>query len=181
MRTHFLFAAAALIAATPALGAVTVVGNSSARGCYEAAESRTVAGPETIRSCDMALQDVLSSEDRVATLVNRGILKARAGNLNEAIADYDEALSRDPNQAEAYLNKGFALLNVPEAERQAKPMFDTALEKKTRRPELAYYGRAVAHELTGEVRAAYRDYRQASALNPKWRQPKADLARFKVN
>ena len=60
-------------------------------------------------------------------------------------------------------------------------MFDSALEKKTRRPELAYYGRAVAHELTGEVRAAYRDYRQASRLDPKWRQPKADLARFKVN
>jgi tetratricopeptide (TPR) repeat protein len=181
MRTHFLFAAAGLIAATPALGAVTVIGSSSARSCYEAAEARSVASPEAIRSCDVALQEALSHEDTVATLVNRGILKARAGAVAQAIADYDEALDRDPDQAEAYLNKGFALLHVPEAERQAKPMFDTALEKKTRRPELAYYGRAVAHEMTGEVRAAYRDYRQASRLDPKWRQPKADLARFKVN
>jgi tetratricopeptide (TPR) repeat protein len=181
VRTHFLFAAAALIAATPAFAAVTVIGGTSARSCYEAAEARSMATPEAIRSCDVALQEALSRDDTVATLVNRGILKARAGDVARAIADYDEALSRDPNEPEAYLNKGFALLHLPEAEQQAKPMFDFALEKKTRRPELAYYGRAVAHELTGEVRAAYRDYRQASRLDPKWRQPKADLARFKVN
>jgi hypothetical protein len=60
-------------------------------------------------------------------------------------------------------------------------MFDTAIAKKTRRPELAYYGRAVAHELAGQVRAAYQDYRQASRLDPKWRQPKLELARFRVN
>ncbi len=59
-------------------------------------------------------------------------------------------------------------------------MFDTALEKKTRRPELAYYGRAVANELTGQVRAAYEDYRQASRLDPNWKDPKAELARFSV-
>ena len=117
----------------------------------------------------------------VATLVNRGILKARLGNVDEAIADYDAALSRDPDEPEAYLNKGFALLHLSEAEQQAKPMFDTALAKKTRRPELAYYGRAVAHELTGEVCAAYHDYRQASRIDPKWRDPKTELARFKVN
>ena len=78
MRSHFLFAAAALLAATPAFGAVTAIGNSAARSCYEAAEARSMAGPEVIRSCDAALADALSHEDQVATLVNRGILKARA-------------------------------------------------------------------------------------------------------
>jgi tetratricopeptide (TPR) repeat protein len=181
MGSRFLFAVAAILAASPAAGAVTVLGNSSARLCYEAAESHSSANISLIRTCDEAMRDEgLSQYDRVATLINRGILKARLGNLDEAIVDYDAALRSDPNEPEAYLNKGFALLHLPDAAQQARPMFDSALAKKTRRPELAYYGRAVANELSGEVRAAYEDYRQASLLDPKWQDPKADLARFQV-
>lgn len=182
MRSNFLFAAAALLVATPALAAVSVIGNSAARSCFLAAESRSAASMGVLQFCDDALhREALSDDEMVATFVNRGILKARMGNLDEAILDYDAALSRDPDEPEAYLNKGFALLHLSESAEQAKPMFDTAIAKKTRRPELAYYGRAVAHELAGEVRAAYHDYQQASRLNPKWRQPKEELARFRVN
>jgi tetratricopeptide (TPR) repeat protein len=181
MGSKFLFAAAALLVASPAVGAVTVLGNSSARLCYEAAESRSNPHFNVIRTCDQAMRDeALSDYDRVATLVNRGILKARLGKVDDAIVDYDAALNRDPNEAEAYLNKGFALLHLSDAADQARPMFDSALQKKTRRPELAYYGRAVANELSGQVRAAYEDYRQASLLDPSWKDPKADLARFSV-
>ena len=177
----FLFVAAALLAASPGAAAVTVLGNSSARLCYEAAESRGSPTAGMLRTCDEAMRaDALSDYERVATLVNRGILKARLGRIDDAILDYDAALSRDPGEAEAYLNKGFALLHLDDSAQQARPMFDSALAKKTRRPELAYYGRAVANELSGEVRAAYQDYRQASLLDPKWRDPKADLARFSV-
>ena len=181
MRSKFLFAAAAVLAASPAAAAVTVLGNSSARLCYEAAEARGSTSISMIRTCDQAMREEgLSEYDRVATLVNRGILKARLGKVDDAIVDYDAALDSDPNEAEAYLNKGFALLHLPDAAQQARPMFDTALAKRTRRPELAYYGRAVANELTGQVRAAYEDYQQASRLDPTWKDPKADLARFQV-
>lgn len=177
----FLFAAAVLLAASPAAAAVTVLGNSSARLCYEAAESRSSPTATALRTCDEAMRaDALSDYERVATLVNRGILKARLGRIDDAILDYDAALSRDPGEPEAYLNKGFALLHLENSAQQARPMFDSALAKKTRRPELAYYGRAVANELSGEVRAAYQDYRQASLLDPKWRDPKEELARFRV-
>ena len=180
MRSNFLFAAAALLVASPAAGAVTVLGNSSARLCFEAAESRATPSMSLIHTCDQAMRDEnLSGYDRVATLINRGILKARLGKVQDAIVDYDAALDSDPNEPEAYLNKGFALLRLSDAE-PARPLFDSALAKKTRRPELAYYGRAVANELTGQVRAAYEDYRQASLLDPKWKDPKADLARFSV-
>ena len=182
MRSHFLFAAAALLAATPATGAVTVMGNSAARSCYLAAEARTLPTPDTIRFCDVALgREVLTDQEVAATFVNRGILKARLGHLDDAISDYDAALSRNPNEPEAYLNKGFALLHLSDSGQEAKPLFDSALEKKTRRPQLAYYGRGVAHELAGQVRAAYRDYRQASLIDPKWSEPKTELARFMVD
>jgi tetratricopeptide (TPR) repeat protein len=182
MRSNFLFAAAALLVATPAIGAVSVIGNSAARSCYLAAESRSAPSLGVVQFCDEALhREPLTDNELVATYVNRGILKARLGNLDAAVSDYDAALRRDPDEPEAYLNKGFALLRLSPSGEQAKPLFDSALAKKTRRPELAYYGRAVAHELAGEVGAAYRDYRQASRLDPKWRQPKEDLARFRVN
>ena len=182
MRSNFLFAAAALLVATPAFGAVSVLGNSAARSCYLAAESRSAPSQDVLRFCDDALhRGALNDEELVATFVNRGILKARLGNIDSAIVDYDAALGRDPDEPEAYLNKGFALLNLSDSGDRAKPLFDTALAKKTRRPELAYYGRAVAHEMSGQVRAAYMDYRQASRIDPKWRQPRMELARFRVN
>jgi tetratricopeptide (TPR) repeat protein len=175
----FLAGTAATLA-VPALAAVTVVGSSSARLCYEAAESDlTSAG--RIRYCDQALaQDALSRHDLVATHVNRGILLMRGGRLDAAIADFDRAIARDEGQAEAYLNKGVAMLKVPAGFADALPLFTTALEKKTRRPEIAYYGRAIAHEMTGDIRAAYRDYKLASSHSPSWDQPKVELSRFKV-
>lgn len=181
MRSQFLLAAAALLAASPATAAVTSLGSSSARLCFEAAESRGIPTFDVIRTCDQAMRDEgLNGYDRVATLINRGILKARLGHLEAAIVDYDAALDQDPDEAEAYLNKGFALLRLSDAAENARPLFDSALAKRTRRPELAYYGRAVANELSGQVRAAYEDYRQASRLDPSWKDPKADLARFSV-
>jgi tetratricopeptide (TPR) repeat protein len=182
MRSRFLFAAAALLAATPAFGAVSVHGNSAARSCYLAAEARGTPTADALRFCDEALvREGLTDEESAATFVNRGILKARLGHRDEAISDYDAALGRNPDEPEAYLNKGFALLHLSESGEGAKPLFDTALAKKTRRPHLAYYGRGVAHELAGQVRAAYQDYRQASRLDPKWREPQAELARFRVD
>jgi Flp pilus assembly protein TadD len=116
----------------------------------------------------------------VATHVNRGILKLRKGSVDGAIADFDRAIALDSGEAEAYLNKGMALLRLPGSGEQAVGLFDTALAKKTRKPAFAYYGRAIAHELNGRIPDAYRDYRQASALEPKWRDPRNELARFTV-
>jgi tetratricopeptide (TPR) repeat protein len=73
-----------------------------------------------------------------------------------------------------------AVLRMPEGEDQAVGLFDAALSKKTRKPAIAYYGRAVANELNGRIKEAYRDYRQANLIDPKWREPKTELARFTV-
>ena len=177
---YILLTAGLALSAAPAHAAVTVVGSTFARTCYDAAESR-FAGTEAISDCDQALrQENLTGYDRVATHVNRGILKLRGGAVDAAIADFDRAIDLDPGEAEAYLNKGMAVLRLPEGEDQAIGLFDAAIQKKTRRPAIAYYGRAVANELNGRIREAYRDYRQASAMDPKSRQPKAELARFTV-
>ncbi|MDB5691480.1 MAG: tetratricopeptide repeat protein [Alphaproteobacteria bacterium] len=176
-----LIAAALAASAVPAVAAVTVLGSTSARLCFEAADARLTPSRESINRCDQALrEDNLSDYDSVATYVNRGILRLRMGSYDIAIADFDTALGRDPDQPEAYLNKGIALLRKPDGWAQAVPLFDTALAKRTRRPALAYYGRGVANELGGHVKEAYLDYREASRIEPRWRDPQVELTRFTV-
>lgn len=175
-----LVSAVCLALAGPASGAVTVFGTSSARLCYEAAEFGTgnAAGLEL---CDRALsEDSLIRKERVATFVNRGILKLRGGRVDASIADFEEAMTLDPSEPEAHLNKGMALLRLGGRSDEATALFDAALTHKTRRPALAHYGRAIAHEAAGRVSAAWRDYRQASLLEPEWADPKTELARFTV-
>lgn len=178
---NFLFALTAAAIAVPAGAAVTVLGSSSARMCYLSAESRTRPLLTDVYECDLALQTALSDADRVATYVNRGILKLRLGRVDGAVADFGEAIRRDPEEAEAYLNKGMAALRRDkDGWEEAVSMFDEAIAKQTRRPELAYYGRAVANEMGGRIKAAYLDYKKANALAPEWREPKTELARFTV-
>ena len=178
---RIIIAAALAAAAVPAGAAVTVLGSTSARMCFEAADSHATQSREGITYCDQALaEENLSNYDTAATYVNRGILKMRVGDNDGAISDYDAALRSDSQQAEAYLNKAVAVLHKPEGWAQAVPLFDAALEKKTRRPELAYYGRGVANELGGNIKQAYFDYREASRIAPHWREPQAELTRFSV-
>ena len=181
MRMHYFLvpaAAVAAAAASPAIANITVLGNTLARSCFEAAQSNRDY-MDGLRHCDQALQESLFDGDRVATLVNRGILRMRVGNLDGAIGDFDEAIERDPGQAEAYLNKGWALLRR-DGWNDAVPLFTTALEKRTIRPAIAHLGRGMAYETGGKLKLAYRDYREASALAPTWSRPKDELSRFQV-
>lgn len=175
----FFVFTAGLSIAFPAAAGITVIGSSSARICYEAAEKDTWPSSEDMQRCNDALMEALSYHDEVATYVNRGILHYRLGSIAASLRDFDRAIALDPDQAEAYLNKASALYKGGQVQ-AALPLFSVALEKKTKRPELAYYGRAVAHEDLGEVALAYHDYRRASEANPHWTVPRADLARFVV-
>lgn len=178
-----LFALIAAGAALPAAAGILVIGNSAARLCYEAAESENAASSTAIARCDEALRgDIpLTRYEVVATHVNRGILKLRREDFSEAMADFDRAIELDESEPESYINKGFTLLRMHESEWQTPlALFDQGLALKTRRPAIAYFGRAVANERAGRLRQAYDDYRQASALAPRWEHPKVELTRFSV-
>ena len=179
-KIRFLAAALVAVTALPAAAAVTVIGSSSARLCFEAADSPMHPSASDLRRCDEAFLDgTMSRRDEVATHVNRGILRLRRNAVPEAIADFDAAIALDPQQPEAYLNKGAALIRQNDPA-EALRLFTVALDYDTRRPEIAHYGRAIANEELGNVRAAYLDYRRASELDPDWDQPRAELRRFSV-
>ena len=179
-RSVYVLAAVLAASSVPALGAVTVIGNSNARMCFEAADSPVQPTARDVRMCDEAFTaEALSRHDTVATHVNRGILRLRRNQIDDAIADFDRAIALDPNQPESYLNKGTALLRMNNAS-DAIGLFTVALEHDTRHPAIAHYGRAIANEEVGNVREAYNDYRRASELDPDWSEPRTELRRFRV-
>ena len=179
-RNKLVLAALLAAVAAPASAAVFVIGNTDARLCFEAADSPLMPQFRHVRNCDEALlHEALTDHDRVATHVNRGILRLRRNLVDEAVADFDRAIQLDPEQPEAYLNKGAALIRRQNPA-EALQLFTISLERHTRRPAVAHYGRAVANEALGNLAAAYRDYRRASELDPDWEDPRAELTRFRV-
>lgn len=186
---HLLNAAAGAAALAAALaqptsgsssGSVTVIGSSSARMCYEAAESALTTRNQEISYCDQALAEGrLIQSDLVATHINRGILRQRRSDYDGAVADFERARAIDPGYPETYLNHGALLLRREQAG-PARDMFTAAIERRTRRPALAHYGRGIANETLGDLRAAYNDYRRATELAPDWRDPQVELRRFRV-
>jgi tetratricopeptide (TPR) repeat protein len=180
MRMFPCLAAAALLIPGAASASSMVIGSGLARMCYEAADAER-ATPGTLDVCNRALSDEpLSYEDEVATFVNRGIIRARMSDFSGALSDYDRAIRLDPGEPEAYLNKGALVLKEQHDWRQARDLFDAVLEHHTRRPEFAYFGRAISNELAGDFAGAMADYQKASELAPNWEQPKKELTRFSV-
>ncbi len=177
--------ASALLTATAWAGAAqaaaTILGGSSAgRDCYLAAETRRETRG-SLAVCNRALEgDALSRRDRAATLVNRGIIHMQARDLESAVSDYRAAIALEQNLAEAHLNLGIAMLHRGGQDQAAIDTLTRALEMKPARPEVAFYTRAVAHEMLGNVREAFEDYTAAAAAAPQWKEPAEQLKRFSV-
>lgn len=173
---------AALVAALPTAShaAISVFGGGLGRDCYLAAEMAR-GGRAGLEICDKALADeAMSVTDRAATLVNRGIVKMQAKDLTAAIVDFDTAIRARPGTAEAYVNKGIALIHLGGRDRDAVDLLTQGIAKNPTRPEIAYYVRGIANEQLGATREAFEDYSRAASLKPEWAEPAAQLARFSV-
>ncbi len=166
-------------AAIPATASIVTVGGSFARTCYQAAEARA-ANDANITACDRALaEQTLSDRDRLATHVNRGILRMVRNDLAGSRWDYDRAAALDPNEPEVWLNLGVLRYTEGNSD-DAVRMFAKAIELQTREPAFAYYGRGLAYEDKGDFKSAYADYVRARTLDPSWRQPALELQRYEV-
>jgi len=177
-----VFAAGIAACALPLSSAqaeIVTLGAGLARSCYEASAERNPS-PTNFDACNRAFtEQAMDRHDEVATHVNRGILYYLSGNLAAARYDYDQALALDPTQAEAWLDKAMLALRTGDR-REAEAMFDKALELKTARPALAYYGKAIVNEDAGDLRTAYQDLVRARDLEPHWSVPAEELKRYVV-
>ncbi len=180
MRIAKLLLAGGLLAAIPATAAITVVGSGYAHSCFVAAQTHQSRGAD-IALCTTALtEEGLDGRDRAATFVNRGILMMYNRDLDKAIADYEAAIRAKPDLAEAWVNKGIALVYKSGREQDAIDALTRGIDLKTSQPEIAYYSRALAYELAGNAKDAYFDYKQAAELRPGWEDPVKEMKRFQV-
>ncbi|HXC54234.1 MAG TPA: hypothetical protein VNU97_02980 [Rhizomicrobium sp.] len=170
---------ALLAAAGTAEAAVSVIGNGAAHDCYIKAEYH-VFDRSGIGLCSDALRnDVLSSVDRASTLINRGILKAHAADLDGALADYGAAIALGANLGEAYLNRSATMIALKRYG-EALDDADKAVRLGSTRPEVAYFNRGLANESLGNIKAAYDDYSAALQAQPRFTAAADQLARFRV-
>ena len=153
-------AVAALAAAGGAWATVAVFGNSQAENCYKAAKAGRM-DDGAIRLCDKALaEDDLLPVDRGGTLVNRGVMRMRRGDLILARDDLNAGVALNPAVGDGWLDHGAVLVALKHFD-EGKADIDKAIGLGVTEPEKAYYNRAIAEEGLNDEKAAYYDYQPA--------------------
>lgn len=152
--------------------AVTTYGATDASACYQNARNdfSQDTGP-----CDTALRDKdLTQKDRAKTLVNRGIIKNRKGDLQEAVDDFNAALAID-ELGEAYLNRGNSYYLASRFD-EALADYKKALALGVNKPWAAWYNIGLVHDAKKQADKAREAYQKALDLNPSF-----TLAQTKLN
>lgn len=181
MKLSILLSAAALasLAAGAASAAVTVLGDSRAQQCSEAAFHEQ-ADTVSIALCTAALEDgALGRRDEAGTYINRGVMQMIRGDYADAKADFDRAIAVDATLGEGWVNRG-AVDILEKRYQDGIADIDKGLELGTEEPAKAYYNRGVAYEGMDDEKSAYLDYQQALVLEPGWDLPRQELLRFTV-
>jgi tetratricopeptide (TPR) repeat protein len=95
-----------------------------------------------------------AAEESDANLVNRGIEKAKNGDLDGALTDFDHAIELNPKDDAAYYNRAQG--------KWLKKDAGGAIADYTR----AYYNRAVTKQAKGDATGADADFKTAKKLDP---------------
>ena len=171
-------AAASVFSLGTVQAAVTVIGPGPANLCYEAADSGR-ASREGLMFCNEALAGILTTSDRAATFINRGVLELNLAKINAAQDDFNAGIAIDPDLAEGYVDRGATLIAQKRYADAIKDI-NKVIALVAKQPHIAYFDRAIADEALGNLQAAYDDYRQALTLAPNFTLASDELKRFKV-
>ena len=172
-------AALTLMLAGPAAAAVTVMGDSDAQQCSEAAYHEQ-SDQSSMDECTQAIEKgTLDRRDLAGTYINRGVMHMNRSDYAGARADFNSAIKVDPTLGEAWVNRG-AVNIIDKRYKDGISDIDKGLGLGTEEPAKAYYNRGVAYEGIDDEKSAYLDYQQALTLKPDWDLPKQELLRFTV-
>ena len=183
MRFGLTATAALALLAVSAAGASAdqkVVGAGTSMTCIAQAQDPNADLKAAVQGCTDALNfQPMSISDRVGTVINRGILRARMHDATGALADYNDAISMDDKAGQAYLNRSATLIAL---HRNADALADAdrAVALNVPRLEIAYYNRGLANESLGNIEAAYHDFQDALKIAPDFAAASEQLARFRL-
>lgn len=131
--------------------------------------------------CTLAIREDGGTPNLARNYNNRGVLLFAEGRVDEALADFEQAVRRQKGLTKAHVNLGYTYMAL-ERWADAVRAFDSALAQGLQEDAAkVHFNRAIAHEELGEVREAYYDYRSAAELDPLWEEPKQELERFTVS
>jgi tetratricopeptide (TPR) repeat protein len=123
------------------------------------------SSPSSIDACTrIILRGEASVSDLAVAYSNRGLSNAKNGNNDIALADIDQAISLDPENAIAYNNRAFTYLNKGENDLA----IDAANQSLSldRQQATAYNNRGLAYENKGDYDRAIADLSLALSLDP---------------
>jgi tetratricopeptide (TPR) repeat protein len=171
--------------------AIQVFGGGWGEACWRAALASTFIHMDSakeeagwkatsINECDDALASgALDRRDTAATYINRAVLEMSRENYAVAEKNLDRALALMPKLGEAHVNLGSTLINMKRYDEGVKET-ELGINLGSKEPERAWYNLGIAYERMGNLQKAYDSYKQAAMLDPKWQDPKDEMARFVV-
>lgn len=146
---------------------IITFGNSDAEFCYNAAQIAKISSG-TLEHCDAALNHrALSRRDRIATLVNRGIVLNHRKDFNAAFEDFEAALALAPETSAAYVNRGNTYFSIKQFD-LAIDDYSKSLQMDPRDPYIAHYNRGLANEARQQAQLAFADFVRVTELRPEW-------------
>jgi len=131
-----------------------------------------------LQACSVALSDPAMTH-RAALMLDRGVIEVRLGDTAAALKDYSGAIALDGTLGDAYISRAGLLVEMKRYD-EARADIAQGIALGAGNLHVAYYSRAVIEEEGGDVRSAYRDYRQALAIRPDFAPAIRELSRFKV-
>lgn len=139
-----------------------------------------IASSKAVGACTKSLRIVAPSWDLKSDIyTRRALLYVSSGRYDKASRDFKSAAKLNKQNEFAYLGQGFAAM-LDEDYQEALSYFENCMDHDKAAP-LAIYGRAMTHELKGNLMAAKADYQLASEMRPNWDAPQIELARFRTS
>jgi hypothetical protein len=119
-----------------------------------------------IEGCTATIKQAAGTGENLSwAFYNRGIAYAKKGDLDRAIADFDQALRLDPDSTFALNNRGAAYARKGQYS-EAIADFNEAIRLDPQ-SATAYNNRGTAYAKLGEYERALEDFEQAVRLDPK--------------
>jgi tetratricopeptide (TPR) repeat protein len=165
---------------SPAAGTTSKItfGNSNAQLCFNAAKLASIAF-SSLDHCNAALESgALSQGDRIATLVNRGIVFNHHKNYAAAFADFEAALALDADVSAAYVNRGNSYFSTQQLDLAIND-YTKALQMDPRDPYIPLYNRGLANEAKRDAGLAFADFVRVTELRPGWEPAVVRVERYR--
>ena len=150
------FAAVILIMAVAGAGSVRAT-PLEGHECYSKDVMRRIEG-----CAELLKLPHLAPSVRAQAFALRALGLSLIGRYDEAIANYDQSLSIQPNHAVTLNNRAWALFKMGRID-EAVPDVEKSIRRDNSSPH-AFDTRAHLRQARGETDRAYRDYRQAMDL-----------------